>query len=244
MRSEIIDYQCNEKKLKGQIYIPDDVSDKTPAVIVAHAWKGRDQFALEKAKMLAELGYIGFAADLYGDGQVVESNEEALELMMPLFLDRKELRDRISAAYQAVSAREEVDASRIGAIGFCFGGATVIELLRSGLNLKGVVSFHGLLGYSLGEEKAKAYPSAGILQGSLLILHGYQDPMVSLDDVVSIQQEFSTKGIDWQMHTYGRATHAFTNPSANEPESGMLYHEQTSDRAFQSMRNFFNEVFA
>lgn len=242
MNSEIIDYQWNGKNFKGQIYFPENLSDKTPAVLVAHAWKGRDQFALDKAKMLAELGYIGFAADLYGDGLVVESNEEALDLMVPLFLDRKELRERISAAYQVVAGRAEVDSGRIGAIGFCFGGATVIELLRSGLDVKGVVSFHGLLGYSLGEQKADVFASADELKGSLLILHGYQDPMVSLDDVVNIQQEFSSKGIDWQMHTYGRASHAFTNPGANEPDSGMMYHAQTEKRALQSMRNFFSEV--
>lgn len=242
MKSEIIDYQCGDAKLKGQIYYSDDTTQKKPAIIVAHAWKGRDQFALEKAKMLAEMGYIGFAADLYGDAKVVESNEEALELMLPLFLDRQLLRDRILAAYHVLKEKEIVDAANIGAIGFCFGGATVLELIRSGVDLKGVVSFHGILGNTLGEQKARTAPAAAKLYGSLLILHGYQDPMVSMDDVVNIQQEFSSKGIDWQMHTYGNASHAFTNPAANEPESGLLYNSIAEKRAMRSMKNFFSEV--
>jgi len=244
MKSEIIDYQCDNTNLKGQVYSAGNDGQKRPAVIVAHAWKGRDQFALDKAKLLAEQGYVGFAADLYGDGVVVESNEEAFERMLPLFLDRKLLRDRIVAAYDVIKDHPLVDNGNIGAIGFCFGGATVLELIRSGVDLKGVVSFHGLLGYTIGEEKAEVPPSAEKLNGSLLILHGYQDPMVSLDDVVKIQQEFSSKGIDWQMHTYGNASHAFTNPEANEPESGLVYNAITEKRAMRSMNDFFKEVFS
>ncbi|ADI38430.1 dienelactone hydrolase family protein [Waddlia chondrophila] len=243
MRSEIVDYFCDETGLKGQVYYREDIAKKKPAVLVAHAWKGRDQFALDKAKMLAEMGYVGFAADLYGEGKVVESNEEAFELMLPLFLDRKLLRNRITAAYRAVSEHDQVDPQKIGAIGFCFGGATVLELIRSGVDLQGVVSFHGLLGMTLGEQKAEMAPTAEKLFGSLLILHGYQDPMVSREDVVNIQKEFSAKGIDWQMHTYGNASHAFTNPDANEPESGLIYDSIAEKRAMQSMKNFFSEVF-
>ena len=244
MKSEIVDYQCDGVRLKGKLYYNEEVLEQRPVVIVAHAWKGCDQFALDKAKLLAELGYVGFAADLYGNATIVESNEDALELMVPLFLDRKKLRKRIIAAYNEVAKHERVDSSKIGAIGFCFGGTTVIELYRSGLPLKGVVSFHGLLGYSLGEQKAAVFPSADQLSGSLLILHGYQDPLVSLEDVVNIQNEFSSRNVDWQMHTYGKASHAFTNPNADEPESGMMYHAQTEKRAFNSMINFLEEVFA
>ena len=244
MKSEIIDYQCGNAKLKGQIYYNEGQTEKKPAVLVAHAWKGRDKFALEKAKMLAEMGYVGFAADLYGEGKVVESNEDALELMLPLFLNRQLLRDRIVAAYRAVAEHEQVDPHNIGAIGFCFGGATVLELIRSGVELKGVVSLHGILGVSLGEQKAETVPSAEKLCGSLLILHGYQDPMVSQEDVVNVQQEFSAEGVDWQMHTYGNASHAFTNPNANEPESGLIYDSITEKRAMRSMNDFLKEVFA
>ena len=242
MNSEIIDYQCGNASLVGQLYFDETHSEKRPAVIVAHAWKGRDDFALEKAKALAEMGYVGFAADLYGGGKVVETNEEALELMVPLFLDRKTLRERMVAAYEAASEHSLVDKNKIAAIGFCFGGAAVIELIRSGIELKGVVSFHGILGHSLGEQKAPEHPGADRMHGSLLILHGYQDPLVSLDDILNIQQEFSSKGVDWQMHIYGNASHAFTNPNANEPESGLIYNQITEKRAMQSMKNFLNEV--
>lgn len=242
MNSEIIDYQCGNATLVGQLYFDGKLSEKRPAVIVAHAWKGRDSFALEKAKMLAELGYVGFAADLYGNGKVVETNEEALELMVPLFLDRQTLRERIVAAYETVLEHPLADKKQIAAIGFCFGGATVLELLRSGVELKGIVSFHGLLGYALGEQKAAVPTAADQLSGSLLILHGYQDPLVSLDDIVNIQNEFASKGIDWQMHIYGKASHAFTNPNANEPQSGLVYDPLAEKRSLRSMKQFLNEV--
>ncbi len=244
MKSEVIEYQCNEKKFQGILYEDETITGVKPGVIVAHAWRGRDTFAEEKAKMLASLGYIGFAADLYGDGKSVETNEDAFELMLPLFLTRSILRERIEKAYDVLKSHKNVDKNKIGAIGFCFGGTTVIELLRSGKDLRGIVTFHGLLGYILGEHKAKAAPSAESLHGKLLLLHGYHDPMVSQKDLLEIQNELTEKKVDWQLHIYGEATHAFTNPQAQDAENGMLYNENTEKRAMHMMRNFFEEVFA
>jgi dienelactone hydrolase len=243
MKSKIVDYQCDGVSFKGQVFDSGEAKEKRPVVLVAHAWKGCDSFALNKAQMLADAGYIGFALDLYGDGKVVETNEEALELMMPLFLDRKVLRKRIVAGYHAAQTLEGVDSEKMGAIGFCFGGASVIELLRSGVDLNGVVSFHGLLGNKLGDQQATTAPTAERYSGSLLILHGYQDPMVSNDDIHSIQNELNKKISDWQMHIYGSATHAFTNPEANDQDSGLLFHAQSEQRAIGSMHEFLKEVF-
>lgn len=243
MKTEWIDYESGGKRFKGYLAHNEKLKNKKPAIVIAHAWRGQDDFARKKAEFLAELGYVGFAADLYGDGLSVDTNEQAAQLMMPLFLDRKELRERIVAAYQAAAGLSLVDPDKMGAIGFCFGGLTVIELLRSGVRLKGVVSFHGLLGYSLGENKAVPFPAAKKLHGSLLILHGYRDPMVSREDIESTQAEFSHAKVDWQMHIYGDASHAFTNPLADEPESGLIYHPRTEQRSIQTMRNFFSEVF-
>jgi dienelactone hydrolase len=243
MAKESIDYESNGEKFRGYFAYDEKVKKKRPAVIVAHAWRGQDDFARKKAEFLSELGYVGFAADLYGNGKTVETNDEAAELMTPLFIDRKTLRDRIVAAYHVAAKHEQVDSEKIGAIGFCFGGLTVIELIRSGVNLKGVVSFHGLLGNVLGKHKAKMVTPASKMHGSLLILHGYQDPMVSKEDIDNTQREFSNAKVDWQMHIYGEASHAFTNPIANDPQSGMLYHPRSEQRSLQAMQNFFNEVF-
>lgn len=244
MKTKVVDYQCGSQNLKGQLFYNEHVNVKKPVVIIAHAWKGCDQFAQDKAKMFAEQGYLAFAADLYGEGQVVTSDEDALSLMLPLFMNRKLLRERVLSAYNFVTKHPLADADNVGAVGFCFGGATVLELLRSGVYLKGIVSVHGLLGYTLGDQTAEPAPSAESINGSLLILHGYHDPMVSFEDRIGIEKEFSERNIDWQMHIYGNATHAFTNPEANDKESGLLYHAPSEKRALRSIQEFFKERFA
>jgi dienelactone hydrolase len=241
MHEEIISYSSEGVSCRGYLAKEDSDSSK-PAIIVTPAFRGLDPFAREKARELAKLGYAAFAADLYGNGLNVDNNEEASKLMMPLFIDRRTLRNRIYAAYETVKTIPGIDASKIGAIGFCFGGLAAIELLRSGAELKGVVSFHALLGGTLGQTKANLEPPSSKIYGSLLILHGYLDPLVSQKDISDIQQEFTKADIDWSMYIYGRAKHAFMNPLANDDKSGLVYNENISKRAWQSMRDFFDEV--
>lgn len=244
MHTEAIEYQCKGVKLKGHLAWKNNSAIKRPAVIVAHAWKGQDDFARQKACALAELGYVGFAADLYGNGIEVKSNEEAQKLMLPLFLDRALLRERINAAVEAIKSNPLVEPSTIAAIGFCFGGLAVIELLRSGADVRGVVSFHGTLGNSLGEHKAKLAPLAKKINGALLMLHGHDDPLVSSTDVLSIQEEFTKANVDWQMHIYGQTMHAFTNPEAHDERSGLMFNVKANRRSWETMSNFLEEIFA
>ncbi len=243
IETKTIEYQCHGKNLIG--YLAHDTSKKgpKPGVIIGHAWRGLDDFARKKAEYLAGLGYVGFAADLYGEGKTLTTDEEAFNTMSPLFIDRQLLRERICAGYDTLANESIVDKERLGAIGFCFGGLAAIELLRSGVQLRGVVSFHALLGDKMGPLTAIKFPHDPKLHGSLLMLHGYLDPMVSKEDIYQIQDEMTKAGVDWQMNIYGKATHAFTNPQANSPEKGMKYHAPTEKRAMQSMTNFFNEVF-
>lgn len=244
MHEETVLYRSGDKEFKGYLAYDQAVkAKKRPAVIVAHAWRGQDDFAREKARELAKLGYVGFAADVFGNGLSVDNNEEASALITPLFLDRQLLRDRIRAAYDTVYDQKMVDKDRIGAIGFCFGGLTVIELLRSGADLRGVVSFHGILGDTFGKNKAKLAPNAKQIKGALLMLHGHDDPLVSREDIYAIETEFTKAGVDWQIHIYGHAVHAFTNPVVHDVKSGMAFNEKANHRSWQSMRNFFDEVF-
>lgn len=243
MITETVRYQSKGTECLGYLACSDSSPTKRPAVLIAHAWRGQDEFARQKARDLADLGYVGFAADLYGHGKNAADNDEAAKLMRPLFLDRRLLLDRITAALNVLIDHPRVNADAIGAIGFCFGGLTVIELLRSGAPVSGVVSFHGMLGNTLGEHKAKTVADASTIRGALLILHGHKDPMTSKAEIESVQTEFTKAGIDWQMITYGLATHAFTNPMANEEKNGLLYHPQTAFRAWQAMINFFEEIF-
>lgn len=242
MITEVIHYQHNGVDFKGYLAKPDHITGKLPAVLVAHAWRGQEDFARKKAEELAKLGYVGFALDLYGNGTTANDNEEALQLMLPLFLNRKLLRERINAGLDALKKQENVDHAFIGAIGFCFGGLSVIELLRSGADIKGAVSFHGVLGSTIDKYKATLGPSEKI-KGSLLILHGYKDPLVSSSDIQNIQDEMTKANVDWQMYTYGQAYHAFTNPQADDQAIGLIYNRCAADRAWLAMTNFFNEIF-
>jgi dienelactone hydrolase len=243
MHTESISYKSDGHLLKGYLCYNRGITGKRPGILIAHAWYGLDAFAKHKAEALARLGYIAFAADVYGNDKPITNDQEAQQMMMPLFLNRSDLRERITAGYQVLAEQSMVDPDRLGAIGFCFGGLTVIELFRACVGLKAAVSFHGLLGHTLGNQKAAPAPKAGEMKGSLLILHGYKDPLVSPQDIVAIQKEMTDAGVDWQMDIYGNASHAFMNPEAHDPKSGLLYDELTARRAWQAMNNFFDEVF-
>lgn len=243
MRNETIPYRINGQEFIGHLAVSDVIEGKRPAIIIAHAWRGLDEFAQEKAKILAEMGYVAFAADLYGNGKVAKDDQESLALMMPLFLDRSMLQKRIAAAFDVVSRHPLVETSKIGAIGFCFGGLTVIELLRSGAPVKGVVSFHGVLGNQIGDKKAKTVPIGSNIKGSLLILHGHDDPLASDADIKAIQKEMTDANVDWQMNIYGHTMHAFTNPIAQDPKGGKMYNPLSARRAWHAMDHFFEEIF-
>lgn len=243
MITQTIPYQYKKKNFLGYLARPEKIENKLPAIIIAHAWHGQDKFARKKAEDLASLGYIGFALDLYGDGATANNNEDALKLMLPLFLDRTLLRERMGVGLETVRQQPFVNQESIGAIGFCFGGLSVIELLRSGTKIKGVVSFHGLLGNVLDNYTAALVPNSEKIHGSLLILHGFKDPLVSQLDVQKIQDEMTKANVDWEMDIYGLATHAFTNPEANDHQSGMVYNHLIDERAWLAMINFFNRLF-
>lgn len=236
MIEDLITYMDGDTALEG--YLAYHKSEQPrPAVLVAHDWGGRRELACKAAERMAGLGYIGFALDMYGKGVFgkdgdIDGNSA---LMNPLASDRAYLRRRITAAYNAVTELPQVDAEKIAAIGFCFGGMCVLELARAGVDVRGVVSIHGLLfPGNVDNEKITA---------KILCLHGHDDPMVPPEQVLAFEQEMTAAQADWQMHTYGNTMHAFTNPNANNPDFGTVYKPQAAERAYQSIQNFLNEVF-
>lgn len=243
MNKAMVSYSSGHTELKGYLCYNKDIKDKRPAIIVAHAWRGLDDFARARAEDLAKMGYIAFAADVYGIEEPAKDDEEAGKRMSPLFRDRKKLQNRIQAAYRLLSEHALVDSSRIGAIGFCFGGLTVIELLRSGCGVQAVVSFHGVLSNQLGDNIAQTVPIASNIKGSLLLLNGHEDPLFTKADITLLQDELTQANVDWTFVDYGHTTHAFTNPEANSPTTGMLYNERSARRAWSAMRQFFDDVF-
>ena len=237
MHTEMMDYKDGDTPLEGYVAWDDSISGPRPAVLVAHDWTGRRDFAKSKAEEIASLGYVGFALDMYGKGVFgadgdVEGNSG---LMNPLAGDRKALRARMNAALTAVRALDVVDGSKVGAMGYCFGGMCVIELARAGADVGGVISIHGI--FSPGDIPNEKITSR------ILCLHGQDDPMVPPEQVLDFENEMSAANADWQVHAYGGTMHAFTNPAANDPGFGTVYNPVADRRATQSIKNFFEEVF-
>ena len=233
MKTEVINYQYKDKDYLGYVAYPD--KDLAPLVLIAHTWAGRDSFVEERAKDLAGLGYVAMAVDMYGDGKIGNSTEENQSLMTPLVENRDQLKGIINSALSRGKSLQGVDANKVAAIGYCFGGLGGLDLARSGTELNGVVSFHGLL---MGSEIAEVGINAKIL-----VLHGERDPMVPLDMVDDFQKEMTEANADWQLHSYGNTYHAFTNPDANDPSLGTAFNEDSNNRSWQSMNNFFDEIF-
>ena len=157
--------------------------------------------------------------------------------MQPFLDDRAMLQRRMQLALEQLSAQKEVDSSRTAAIGFCFGGLCVLDLARTGADLRGVVSFHGLLGAPGNTEGTQ-------LSSKVLVLHGWQDPLVPPEQVMSFADEMASHCADWQLHAYGNCMHAFTNPEAEAPENGMQYDPTADHRSWDAMWVFLNEVFS
>jgi dienelactone hydrolase len=230
-----VEYRHGPVRLQGLLAWDDGWSGPRPAVLVSHAWIGRDEFACGKAQDLARLGYVGFALDMYGDARTGSGPEENAALMQPFMEDRSLLQARIGAALEAIRAQPEADPARIAAIGFCLGGLCVLDLARSGADLRGVVSFHGLL-------SPPGNTSGRQIQAKVLVLHGYDDPMGPPEQVLALASELTEAGADWQIHAYGGTVHAFTNPRANDPAFGTVYKEIAARRSWQAMGNFLAEV--
>ena len=233
MKTEIVNYQAKNIDLKGYVAFPD--AENAPLVLIVHTWAGKDEFVHQRAEDLAALGYVGFAVDMYGNGKVGADTAENESLMTPLVSDRDMLKDRIVSALNFGKSLPGVNSSRVAAIGYCFGGLVVLDLARSGEDLSGVVSFHGLLMPSDISEKG--------IKAKVLVLHGERDPMVPLDMVDTFQKEMTEADADWQLHSYGGTYHAFTNPDANDPNLGTQFNKSANERSWQSMKNFFAEIF-
>ena len=234
LKEQIVPYRDGDIACEGFFCYDETRSGPLPAVLINHAWGGRDEFVARKARRLAWHGYAAFCLDMYGGGKQGKSTEENQALMAPFMADRALLARRITAALTTLRAQPQVDAKRVAAMGFCFGGLCVLDLARSGADVRGVASFHGLL-------KPNGLPAKAI-KAKVLVMHGYDDPMAPPEDVLALAKEFTAAGADWQLHAYGKTMHAFTNPDANNPSFGTVYNANADRRSWHSMLNFFEEV--
>lgn len=233
-----VEYRQGNTRLVGYLAFPKDVTGPLPGILVVHEWMGLNDYAKHRADQLAELGYIAFAADIYGDGKIAANREEAGKLAGSYKNDRPLLRARVAAGLATLKAQPGVTGDKIAAIGYCFGGTAVLELARSGADIAGVVSFHGGLDTPTSQD-------AKNIRAKVLALHGADDPYVPADQVAAFENEMRQAGVDWQLIVYGGAVHGFTNPANGTDNSkGAAYNALADARSWVAMQQFFNELFA
>jgi dienelactone hydrolase len=237
VKTETVEYKDGDIILKGFLAYNTNSHTKLPAVLIVHEWWGLNDYPKMRAEQLAELGYVAFAVDMYGDGKVASSPDEAGKLAGGIRGDIPKLRTRITAALEWLKKNKHVDPHKIAAIGYCFGGSVALELARSGADIKGVVVFHGGLSTPNASETKD-------VKAKILVCTGGDDKFVPQTDIIAFQKEMNDAKVDWQMNVYSGAVHAFTNPkSGSNPAIGVAYNEKADKRSFEAMKQFFHEIF-
>ncbi len=237
LHTQTVSYQQGGEELRGYLAYDRALGGSRPAILVVHEWWGLNDYVKRRVNQLAELGYIAFAADIYGNGFVTKDPQVAGKYAGRFRGDRRLLRDRAIAGLQMLTGQPVADKKRVAAIGYCFGGTTVLELARSGADLLGVVSFHGGL-------DTPNTADAKNIKAKVLALHGADDTFVPPPQVSAFQEEMRKANVDWQMVFYGGAVHSFTNPdSGSDPSRGMAYNEKADKRSWEHMKVFFAELF-
>ncbi|MFL6650749.1 MAG: dienelactone hydrolase family protein [Sulfurifustaceae bacterium] len=209
MKEQEIDYKAGAVTCKGFIAYDAAATDKRPAVLVVHEWWGNNDFSRNIARKLAGAGFVGFALDMYGEGRQADNPQTASQMSGEIGKNPPLLRDRFNAAREFVAKHPGIDPTRIAAIGYCFGGMVVLQMARMGEDLRGVVSFHGLLGTGLPAQ-------AGKVKAKVLVLNGADDPFVPKPQLEGFENEMKAAGADYKVVNYPGGKHAFTNPGATE----------------------------
>jgi dienelactone hydrolase len=240
VKSEKVVYAAGESKLEGFLYYDAALfakNKKLPGVVIVHDWMGVGDYVKMRAEQMASLGYMALVADIYGQGVRPQDVKQAGELAGKYKAgDRAELRARAKAAFELLAANKRVEASKIAAMGYCFGGTVALEMARIGLPLTGAISFHG------GLNAVKADDAKNI-KTKLLVLHGAIDPYVAASEVSQFQKELNEANVNYEFVAYSGAVHAFTEKHAGtDIKAGAAYNEQADKRSFVAMQNFLTEV--
>lgn len=232
-----VEYVDKGIAFQGYLAFDDKFPGKRPGVLVVHDWMGQGEFSKKRAEALAALGYVGFSADIYGKGIRPANAKEAGELSGSFKSNRALLRQRVQLAFDELKKQAKVEQNKLAAIGYCFGGTSVLELGRAGADVNALVSFHGGL-----ESPAPA--DGKNIKGKVLALHGADDPYVNEAEVKKFEDEMRAANVDWQLVKYSGAVHSFTNPAAgNDNSKGAAYNAKADERSWIAMKDFFAEVF-
>ena len=234
-----VEYRDGDTVLAGYLAVDSAVPGKRPGILVVHEWKGLNDYSKGRAEQLAKMGYVAFAADMYGKGVYAKDHEEAGKLAGAFRNDRQMMRQRINAALEVLKSQPEVDPDKIGAIGYCFGGMTVLELARAGApGVLGVASFHGSP-----ETPVAARPD--MMKASVIFFVGADDPHIKPEQVAAFEKEMKEAGVDYRVIVYPGAVHSFTVPEAgNDPSTGAAYNAEADRKSWQKMKEFFARIFS
>ena len=239
IKTQAIEYKVGDANLQGFLVYDDSMpaSQKRPGVIVVHEWWGLNDYPKMRAQMLAKLGYVAFCADMFGKGKTTEDPKQAQAWATEVYKNPDVARARAQAAFEMLKKQPQVDPSKIAAIGYCFGGGIALGMARSGMDLAGVVTFHGALDT---EQRAQK----GQVKAQILVCHGADDPFETPESVAAFQKEMTEAGATWQMNIYSGAQHAFTNPNVDKfALQGARYNKIADQRSWEAMQAFFKEVF-
>jgi dienelactone hydrolase len=237
IKTEVVEYNQGDTALEGFLAYDDAVQGKRPAILVAHTWTGVSDFIRTRSTELAKMGYVVFAPDIYGKGVRPKPPVETRQEMGKYTGNRPLLRSRVQAGLDVLRANPMTDTGKVLAIGFCFGGTTVLELARTGADVLGVVSFHG------GPLDSPTPDDARNIKGRVLVLHGADDPNVPASQVTAFEKEMRDAKVDWQLVAYGNTVHSFTDPAAgNDNFKGAAYNEKADKRSWIAMQDFFKEI--
>jgi dienelactone hydrolase len=236
VQTKPIEYEADGTKLKGELYYDDAAKEKSPGVIVFHEWWGLNDYARMRAKQLAELGYVAFAADMYGEGKVTEHPEDAGKMAGAVRMNKKAWLDRATAALKVLQSQPQVDPDKVAAIGYCFGGTTALVLAESGAPLKAVATFHAALPPTT-EADAKN------IKARLLINNGADDSFISKETIDKFKAALDAAGTKYHFENYPGAVHSFTVKGAEKHNlKGMAYNEAADTKSWQAMRELFKET--
>jgi len=237
LKSKVVEYKQGDTILEGLSVHDDAIRGQRPAVLVVHQWKGLGEYEKKRAEMLARMGYNVFAVDIYGKGIRPNNPKDAAAEAAKYKDNRALLRARVAAGLEVLRKHQLTDPKRIAAIGYCFGGTTVLELARSGAEISAVVSFHGGL-------STPTPADAKNIKCKVLACHGADDPFVPPKEVGAFEEEMRQAGADWQLISYGGAVHAFTDSKAgNDNSKGAAYNEKADKRSWEAMKQLFSELF-
>jgi dienelactone hydrolase len=233
MHTSLVPY--DDQKTRLEAFVAGQSGEKRPMVILCHAWQGRNEFICEKAQAIADMGYVGFALDIFGKDVLGKSKEENAALKKPFIDDRLFLQRRLLKAFEVASRLPYIDPSRIAVLGYGFGGICALDLARSGVDLKGAISVYGHF---------DPPPYHKPIRAKVLALHGYNDPITKLEELRSFEKEMNEAKVDWQVQIFGNTMHAFVVPTVNDPAFGTVYNPISAQRAWRSIQTFLEEVLA